>query len=55
MTAPVIVQAKDGRWVFGQREDEEELRATQRGHYDTAADASEAATKAATWDREVGQ
>lgn len=46
MTAPIVVQARDGRWVFGHPRDEAALRAKAKGDFATAADASQAATEA---------
>lgn len=42
MTYGITVQARDGRWHFGPPESEEKLRASQRGAFKTAADATEA-------------
>lgn len=44
--APVIVQAKDGKWDYGPPDMEEAMRAQAKGTFKSAADASEAATKA---------
>lgn len=46
MTYTIVVQAQDGRWVFGPVEFEAELRREPRGEYASAADASQAAGKA---------
>lgn len=54
MTAPlvaVVVQAKDGRWNFGRRDQEAALQRREKGVYASAADASQAATRA--FDMEV--
>lgn len=40
----VVVQAKDGRWVYGPEAEEKSLAAKAKGDYDSAADASEAAS-----------
>lgn len=45
MSAPVVVQALDGRWLYGPAELEEALRSEEFGQFETAADASQAATK----------
>ncbi len=39
----IVVQAKDGKWVYGREADEKKLIAMPKGKYDCAADASQAA------------
>jgi hypothetical protein len=41
----IVVQAKDGKWVYGPGDQETKLAAMKKGEYDSAADASEAASK----------
>lgn len=41
----IVVPAKDGRWVCGPQEDEDQLRAQVKGDYSSAADATEGAGK----------
>lgn len=45
MKPPVVVQALDGRWVYGPPELEDALRSEEFGQFETAADASQAATR----------
>lgn len=44
-TITIVVQAKDGKWIYGRQEDEKKLLATAKGKYETSADASEACAK----------
>jgi len=41
----IVVQAKDGKWLYGAEADEAKLRATAKGKYANAADASKEAAK----------
>jgi len=41
----IVVQAKDGKWLYGAEADEAKLRATVKGKYASAADASLEAAK----------
>lgn len=43
MTYTIVVQARDGRWLFGPSDREKELSSRETGLYQTAADASQAA------------
>lgn len=45
MSAAIVVQARDGLWLFGPAHAEGKMRLTAHGIYKTAADASQASVR----------